>query len=303
MTLQLPNKPVVSMGIIIASLGRPDSLRQALAFINEQTVIPLRIILSVECADDVKGLDAGKGVEIIYGPRGSCHQRNRALDAIGNDCSYIAIFDDDYVPSRYVLEGIVRAFESFPEVAGISGDLIADGINSSGISHQEAVAMVSAAERERGFPTSPQILKKTEGLYGCNMALRSSAIGKERFDEALPLYAWMEDIDFAARLQGLCVRTDAFYGVHRGDKDGREKSGVLLGYSQIANPLYMRQKNTLSRNKAWRTMVRTFLANHGKMFRPEPWIDRKGRAKGNWIAIWHIITFQIRPDYILKLRK
>ena len=62
-----------------------------------------------------------------------------------------------------------------------------------------------------------------EGLYGCNMVFRAEAIGQERFDEQLPLYAWQEDIDFTARVGRArrMVKTDAFQGVHQGVKGAR----------------------------------------------------------------------------------
>ena len=64
-----------------------------------------------------------------------------------------------------------------------------------------------------------------------------------RFDENLPLYGWLEDIDFARSIApyGRVVKSMLLRGVHLGVKRGRT-SGVKLGYSQIANPLYMLEK-------------------------------------------------------------
>ena len=68
-----------------------------------------------------------------------------------------------------------------------------------------------------------------------------------RFDEGLPLYGWQEDIDFAARVArqgGALARTDAFAGVHCGVKTARSR-GLPIGYSQVANPLYLVRKGTM----------------------------------------------------------
>jgi hypothetical protein len=117
----------------------------------------------------------------------------------------------------------------------------------------------------------------------------------------LPLYAWQEDVDFAARVRhrGRLVVTDAFYGVHQGVKGGR-LAGVRLGYSQIVNPIYLIRKGTLSRAAGVKLIARNFLMNHTKAFYPEPWIDRGGRCKGNWLGIIDVIRRRDHPKRILS---
>jgi hypothetical protein len=134
------------------------------------------------------------------------------------------------------------------------------------------------------------------------MAYRSAMIAGERFDEALPLYGWQEDIDFAARMRkhGRTVKTNAFVGVHRGVKGGRG-SGVRLGYSQIANPLYLVRKRTLRPKTARRMIWRQFAVNHIRALRPEPWVDRLGRARGNWLAIFDALRGKLHPMRMLEL--
>ena len=135
-----------------------------------------------------------------------------------------------------------------------------------------------------------------------NASNPAAAIGTTRFDERLKLYAWQEDIDFAARLgrRGRIVKTFAFAGVHQGVKIGRTP-GMRLGYSQIINPSYLVQKGTMRKGFAARLMLRNFLANHVKSMKPEPWVDRLGRAKGNWIGIFDLVRGRITPERIETL--
>ena len=81
---------------------------------------------------------------------------------------------------------------------------------------------------------------------GCNMAFRYSALRNIHFDERLPLYAWLEDADFRGQAEryGHVIRAEALSGVHLGHKQGRGR-GVTLGYSQIANALYLATKGTV----------------------------------------------------------
>ena len=81
-------------------------------------------------------------------------------------------------------------------------------------------------------------IKDQPGAYGCNMIARFSAMPDIRFDENLPLYGWLEDLDFSARLRtkGRVVEASRCVGVHLGVKNGRSP-GRQIGYSHIANPL------------------------------------------------------------------
>src|SRR5690606_30638203 len=101
--------------------------------------------------------------------------------------------------------------------------------------------------------------------YGCNMAFRRSAIEGVRFDERLPLYGWLEDVDFSAQAgrKGVLLKSETLVGVHLGVKGGRT-SGVRFGYSQIVNPVYLLGKKTIGRRQAGANMLRTFAANHVK---------------------------------------
>jgi GT2 family glycosyltransferase len=140
------------------------------------------------------------------------------------------------------------------------------------------------------------------GAYGCNMAFRTARIGSLRFDERLVLYGWLEDLDFcgALRHSGRIVKTNLAWGVHLGSKGGKG-SEVRLGYSQMVNPAYIVRKGNLTRAFAIRLAARNFLANLVKSIHPESYIDRRGRLWGNLFGLFHLITGQATPEYVLKL--
>lgn len=287
--------------VIIASLNRPEELTDITSALLRQTEKPHRILLSVTKEEDLPPADKREGIETVIGPKGLCHQRNTGLNVVLDDADYIAFFDDDYIPSKFACERIISFMETHADLAGINGQLIADGINGPGISREEAEALV--AEFDAGPAPDPKIGRAVDGLYGCNMVYRASMIGDTRFDESLPLYAWQEDVDFAAQLLplGRLVQSNAFAGVHRGVKGGRT-SGVKLGYSQVANPLYLMKKGTMRSGFGWQLMLRNIAANHVKTLKPEPWVDRWGRVKGNWLGIIHLLTGRLSPEHILKIR-
>lgn len=293
-----------TIAVVVASLGRPVALRLLLERLARQSYPAHRIILSLESTDDAPDLvGMSLPLEVIYGPRGSSAQRNRALDLIGPETAIVAIFDDDYVPSDYCLDGIARAFAAFPHASGLGGVLLADGAKNEGIAAADAVAMVeerdAAASGQQ--PVLPSLIQGTTGVYGCNMTFRAAHIGQIRFDEGVPLYGWMEDTDFGARLPGPFLYTDAFWGVHCAVKAGREAKGMRFGYSQVANPIYFWRKGTLNLNQAISHAVRPILANIVKARNPEPWVDRAGRLRGNLKALTDLLCGRLNPRRILDI--
>lgn len=298
MTITTAIQPVT---IVIASIDRPAILRDLLDDLTVQTVPPHRIVLSVtRIADLPDDLSCSTPVETLTGPKGSCAQRNTALDHLADQDGIFLFCDDDYVPSRHLVERVGQFFAANPDVVGCSGQLLADGINGPGFSIEESRAMVAEHDRLPAPSLSP--IRDRYGLYGCNMALRADLLRQVRFDERLPLYGWQEDIDFAAQLlpKGRLVGTHAFAGVHRGVKVGRTR-GIRLGYSQVANPAYLARKGTMRPRYAWRIALHNVAANHVKALRPEPWVDRRGRVLGNWLAILDLLRGRVTPERILRL--
>jgi hypothetical protein len=96
------------------------------------------------------------------------------------------------------------------------------------------------------------------------------------------------------------VYTNLLTGVHLGAKGGRT-SGKRLGYSQIANPVYLLRKRTMPRQLAWRLMARNLAANMLLSVWPEPYIDRRGRLLGNAAALYDLLRGRIHPERILSL--
>lgn len=291
----------LSVAVVVASLGRPELISQMCMLMDEQTQAPDVLLFSVVSDADIpQAFTQTERTRVIKGRKGLCAQRNAALDYLGGDYDLIVFYDDDFVPARASVQQIRAFFASHPDVVGATGNVISDGINSEGITFEQAQEILRRHEMRDFNPNC--IVMSLVGLYGCNMVYRTSAIGTNRFDERLRLYAWQEDIDFAASLRGRgrIVKSFAFCGVHQGVKFGRTP-GVRLGYSQVINPSYLASKGTMPRYFAARLIVRNFLANHLKCLRPEPWVDRWGRVKGNWIGLADLIRGRLTPERIETL--
>lgn len=281
--------------VAVATVGRADLARQTIYLLAGQSRPPDGVVVVGATPEDVEGIAKGAmAPRCELAPRGLCRQRNRALDLLSSEADVIVFFDDDFVAAPDYLAAVERLFLAHPDVAGITGNLAGDGVRHGGYGIAQAQALIAA----RTLQLDPAIVPR-EALYGCNMALRMAHIRELRFDEALPLYGWQEDIDFTMRLsrRGRLISTGLVSGVHLGVKGGRT-SGRRLGYSQIANIVYLMRKGTIPRALARKLLWRNVAANVLRAPFPEPWIDRAGRLRGNGLALADLLTGRLDPRKI-----
>ena len=289
--------------VIVSTRGRPTIVASLVRQLAEQTKPPEHIFIVASKAADVAELDQHQNnLTVRIGREGSTFQRNDGLALAGSRFTYIVFFDDDFVPSRFWLERMEAAFVSRPDVAGLTGDVLADGTRTAGIPLDEAKTMV---DRRDVNPIERGLLHEKFAYgsnVGCNMAYRYSAMHDIVFDERLPLYAWHEDSDFRGQVErrGLFVRADDLWGVHLGHKQGRG-SGVTLGYSQIANAVYLARKGTVPARFLADIASRNVVINALRSFKPEPFVDRRGRLRGNMIALRDLLLGRLAPERILEL--
>ena len=63
-----------------------------------------------------------------------------------------------------------------------------------------AKKLCDAYDQSQAHSEIPSVIRPTDSAYGCNMVVRYSTARKVRFDETLPLYAWLEDRDYSHRV-------------------------------------------------------------------------------------------------------
>jgi GT2 family glycosyltransferase len=286
----------------IATVGRRELLSETLAELARQSRLPDRVIVCASSPADVdkKSLSSQPfPTALVVSAQGSSAQRNAILREAG-DADAIVFFDDDFFPEAAYLANTEALLLSHPGIVLATGRLIEDGISGPGLGPAHARQMLASSPVR---PSRGAVLPYY-GVYGCNMVIRLAPVRAHgiAFDEMLPLYAWQEDIDFSRQLApfGEIVQAEALTGVHLGAKRGRT-SGVKFGYSQIANPIYLISKGTMSVRFGGRTMARNLIANLVLLARPEPHVDRLGRCKGNLLALGDLARGRLHPQRILEL--
>ncbi|WP_431283244.1 glycosyltransferase family 2 protein [Humitalea sp. 24SJ18S-53] len=288
------------IAIGIATRGRPTILAETIAELALQTRAPDSILVCHATSDDVNDLpQQHPDITWLRTTPGLPRQRNAILDAV-EDCDVVLFLDDDFLPAPEYLEALEAVFRARPDCVVATGTVLADGAKGPGITVPEGRAIL-AADSYAG-PLADAV-PHFNG-YGCNMAFRMATVRAHdiRVDEALPLYAWYEDIDVTRRLgeHGSILRLAGARGVHLGVKLGRGP-GQRLGYSQVVNPIYLARKGSFPWSHALPSAGRHCLINLIRSVAPEPHVDRFGRFRGNMLGVWELITGKASPRRVLDL--
>ncbi|MEY9559427.1 glycosyltransferase family 2 protein [Sinorhizobium fredii] len=286
--------------VIIATLGRKEQLARLLEHLERQERLPDEVIVSAPDEEHVEVSASHRfPISMVFGRRGLCAQRNHALNCALERFDVVTFFDDDFIPQDNYLQLLEEAFQEHQNWAVVMGHVVKDGAQSAGLSWAEAL-QVLATERTQAR-LEPKVVDHV-GAYGCNMSIRASLVGDLRFDERLALYGWQEDIDFTSQLRrvGRVVGLNTLRGIHLGLKIGRV-SGERFGYSQVANPIYLIRKGTVPASFALPLMGRNIAANLVRSIWPEPYVDRRGRLRGNLIALGHVLKGRVEPEYIQNM--
>ena len=290
----------MKLAVGIATRGRAGILRETIRELGAQTQAPDRLLVCHTCEADVAGLrEIAPHVELLNSTPGSACQRNALLRAT-NDCELILFLDDDFLVAPDYIAVTMQVMRTNSKIAVSTGFVIADGAKGPGFTVDFARQCLLADHHSAtDFGFRPWF-----NGYGCNMTVRMSIVREHglEFDERLPLYAWYEDIDFSRRVgqHGCIAKLSGARGVHLGSKSGRT-SGRKLGYSQVANPIYLARKGSFPWSNTLRSISRNVAMNSILSVWPEPYVDRRGRLWGNGRAMVDLLRGSMIPERILEL--
>ncbi len=283
--------------VIIASLGRPLVLGETLQGLERQTRLPETIVLSVTSDADLPARSTlAPNVRVVQSERGLTVQRNAAFASLSSRPDFVTYLDDDIELRADYCSKVVGFMASHPEVALMTGMVVADGIHLGEIDRERARRLLDTGiGREEVMPT--------RSAYGCNMTARGDVAAREPFDERMRLYAWQEDTDFSVRCAryGSVVHYKGALAVHMAVGAGRIR-GTEFGFAQIVNPYYMWRKGTKTTRELLRESSHHLMGNLWN-FRKSDRPDRRGRLAGNFFGIREIVVHGGRPEAIEQLRR
>ncbi|MDQ7747035.1 glycosyltransferase family 2 protein [Hydrogenophaga pseudoflava] len=300
--------------VIVATKGRAAIAKEILGSLRTQSHPVAHILFVGSEPADVAGLDSHPAyspatVSVLLSEAGLTKQRNAGLErlaALTRDQDprhwFVVFFDDDFRLATDWVAHCRAAFLDDPQLVGVGGTVLADGITGEPITEAQARDFIEA-RRPPMKHTWSGARRDVPDLYGCNMAYRGTVAGTDRFDPALPFYGWLEDVDYSVKAsrQGPLRYVPECRGVHMGASSGRT-SGVRFGYSQIANPLYLIRKRTLPVQKGGWTLVRNMLSNGMNTLLGNRSRDYTGRLRGNLMALRDLVRGHCHPTRVTGIQ-
>lgn len=286
----------LSVAIVIASAGRAELLGEILSDLLEQTYPVAAHVVSVPDNDSLPSC-VDPTWHVVRGSRGLTAQRNAGLEVLPY-IDVVFFFDDDAVVHPDYVKNSVQFLRDSPDCVALTGAVLADGVNSGGISREDAERLVAGWSPE-GSPTATP----SRTLFGANFAIRYGAVPDIRFDERLVLYSWLEDHDVARRLMkvGRLVKLSNAVIVHRGASSGGRTNHKRLGYSQVMNPIYLNRKGSfplwLAAWEIFRPMSKNVLRSLAGSQRS--W--RRIRLRANLCAAGDAMRGRITPERIAEM--
>ena len=287
----------LTIAVAIATTGRPEVVQEALDDLRHQTrPFDELMVCPAKDGDIFEDKVEALGGIIVRGRKGLTSQRNTILRQLKSDI--VLFLDDDFFLAPDYIEKLEAVYLAEPDAVMITGEVVRDGIIGPGLTIEEAKAAV-----ENLPPAEPRLSDVYNG-YGCNMSFRMAPVREHEimFDETLPLYGWLEDLDHGRQLApyGKLLKAHQCRGAHMGVKRGRQ-SGLKLGYSQVVNPTYLARKGTMARGRAYKQITKNIIANVVKLLWQEPWVDRRGRLRGNMRGLWDVIRGKADPGKISQM--
>jgi hypothetical protein len=265
-------------------------VRLVVDLLRRQTLRPAAVLVACVEPGDVAGLAPGPDLTLIVSAPGLTRQRNAILDRLPPEAELVVFFDDDFLPHEAWLAEALAFFDGHPEVCGLTGQVLANGVRGGAIASHAALSWLEEARAEdHGWSEDGY------SPYGCNMAFRRAAIEGLSFDERLVRYGWLEDRDFGAQVArrgGRLVRLGAALGVHLGVESGRMNDRGL-GYAQIANPLHLLRKRTMPARLVAARVAFDLASNLAKAPRSAA---RRARLLGNLAAIGEALIGRCQPE-------
>lgn len=282
------------IAVVVPALGRPEILDRLLIHLENQDQMPDQVLVSAYDEAHLPTYIPNYPLKSVTGGRGLAAQRNHGLASVLDSCDVATFFDEDFLPAQNYLQRLALCFEMLPDVAAVTGHVAVDGIRGPGLTFDEGLMLLRAAEKS-GPPLNEAV--DQNGGFGSNLSMRASLIGRLRFNDGPVMGRREHDVELAAQLctLGRVVRVPSLLGVQLGGKTAGGRA-TRFGEAQLANLTGMRRNlGTPSR------LARRMLADHVPMGpRLAPRADRVGRLKESLIGAYHLLRGRAEPEHVLK---
>ena len=110
-------------------------------------------------------------------------------------------------------------------------------------------------------------------------------------EEFLSKVSWLAPLDEAQRAKVAACMSPCSWNAGE----------TIASAGDEAHAIYLIRKGTAPKRPMYENIAKYLIVNALKSIWPEPFIDRRGRLKGNLVGLFDIVRGRSRPDRILEL--
>jgi GT2 family glycosyltransferase len=246
-----PNKKLTS-SVIICTKDRQQDLLECVDSIKAQTILPKELV--IVDAGQQNGIETelkeklrGTPVQLKYlrTQPGLTYQRNIGVKNSNGDI--VLFLDDDVILNKDYFENIMKVYSSNQDenLGGVGGKIV--NLKPTPL-HWHIFNRLFLLHRHGALlPTHTPFfdeVTQVRVLSGCNMSYKREVFSEFEFDENLPGYALMEDVDFSSRVsqRHYLVMTPQAKLLHKESPISRDRISKYI-QMQNYNSFYLFMKN------------------------------------------------------------
>jgi glycosyltransferase involved in cell wall biosynthesis len=140
----------MKIALVIATHRRPDVLQPVLTNLLSCQRIPDHIIISAVDPADIPKIDLeAANVRSVFGSAGLTRQRNRGMSCVIDTADFIAFIDDDFIVGDDYFLNMESIFARDVSIVGVTGEVIADGATSLGLTSRRDSNWLSNTASEK----------------------------------------------------------------------------------------------------------------------------------------------------------
>lgn len=213
---------MMTVSIVIPTRNRDEDLKELLASIRKQTILPIEIIV-VDDSDNLRtrnlveqlGKDfSHQGILLKY-LRGN--EQNRSISAARNlganesNGEVTFFIDDDVILDNRYTEKILEVYDEYPDALGVQGDMTRGGVRRGSVlgnaldrvffqpHYEKNSCRVYAAGMSFSIPLTRII--RSQWLTGTQVSYKREVLKDFKWDNNLKGYSLCEDMDISYRIQ------------------------------------------------------------------------------------------------------
>jgi glycosyltransferase involved in cell wall biosynthesis len=254
---------MMTVSIVIPTRNRDEDLKELLASIRKQTILPIEVIV-VDDSDNLRTRNLVEEQNKVFPHQGILlkylrgNEQNRSISAARNlgakeSTGEVTFFiDDDVILDNRYIEKILEVYNEYPDALGVQGDMARPAARRGSVLGNALNKVLFQVHYEKNscrvhaagmsFPIPLTRIIRSQWLTGTQSSYKKEVLKDFKWDNNLKGYSLCEDMDISYRIQK--CHPDSLYStpharvLHKFSPVARIDTRELI-YFGVAYPTYI----------------------------------------------------------------